>query len=79
MSFFAHRHAYEVVAVQPRGMPLTGRMTVVLWRCRRGCLTSQVVGGEWTLAQVRGENAAPSPPGEKVLTGNMAGQDAGKA
>jgi hypothetical protein len=51
-----HRHDFEAVAVEhSSAAPFAPAGTVILWRCKCADVFSERVEGQWTLAQVRGE------------------------
>ena len=54
MSIFSHRHKHEAITVQKRTpAPFGPSLTIILWRCPCGDVTTQEIAGVWTLDQVR--------------------------
>jgi hypothetical protein len=53
-----HQHRYQPAAVDHRRTPITGTTTtLVLWRCPcAGGAYSTTLDGNWSLAQLRGED-----------------------
>jgi hypothetical protein len=77
-----HEHSYQPAAVDHRQPPFGGTTTIVLWRCPcGGAAATSALDGNWTLAQVRGENddrgafvppKKPVPPARPTTDGRMA-------
>jgi hypothetical protein len=73
---FAHRHRYEAIAVENKAIgPFLPISTTILWRCPCRDVHSTNIAGDWTLAQVRGEE----PTGRQRVEAELAVSEAREA